>query len=66
VPDSLDLNEIAKCPSRYWNRDGLVEVFVGLMMPVPAVLFGLAGELPKADSDDGSGERVSPICDISL
>jgi hypothetical protein len=47
MTDSLDLNEIAKRPSRYWNRDGLVEVFVGLMMLVPAMLFALAGQLPK-------------------
>jgi hypothetical protein len=48
MTDSLDLNEIAKRPVRYWNSDGLVEIFLGLMMIVPAALFSLARLLPKA------------------
>jgi hypothetical protein len=48
MTDSLDLNEIAKRPVRYWNSDGLVEIFVGLMMIVPAALFSLVRLFPKA------------------
>jgi len=50
MTDSLDLNETAKRPARYWNRDGLIEIFVGLMMLIPAVLFGFAEQLPKGSS----------------
>ncbi len=41
------INEIATRPSRYWYRDGLVEIFLGLLMLVPSTLFSLAALLPK-------------------
>jgi hypothetical protein len=47
VTNSIDLDDITKRPSQYWNRDGLSEIFLGLTMLVPACLFWLAEELPK-------------------
>jgi hypothetical protein len=47
VTNPINVDEIAKRPSRYWYQDGLVEIFVGLMMVVPACLFRLAQKLPK-------------------
>jgi hypothetical protein len=46
----VDLNEITMRPSQYWYRDGLVEIFLGLLMLVPAILFSLAARLPAGSS----------------
>jgi hypothetical protein len=44
----MNLNELAMRPARYWLRDGLVEIFLGLLMLVPSILFSLAARLlPK-------------------
>lgn len=43
----LDLNEIIQRPARYWLDDGLVELFLGATMLIPACLFGLCSYLPK-------------------
>jgi hypothetical protein len=48
--EPIDLDEIAKRPFRYWNQDGLTELFVGFMMFVPACLFRLGNVLPKGSS----------------
>lgn len=43
MADSID--DLVRRPSQYWNEDGLIEIFVGLMALIPACLFGLAGRL---------------------
>ena len=45
--EPIDLDEIAKRPFRYWNEDGLTELFVGFMMFTPACLFRLGNAIPK-------------------
>src|SRR5215470_4720946 len=47
MADYIDLDDIAMRPSRHWCEDGLVEIFLGLIMLVPSVLFSLASKLPK-------------------
>lgn len=44
MTDSID--DVVRRPSQYWNEDGLVEIFVGLLALVPALLFGLATKIP--------------------
>lgn len=45
MSDSID--DMISRPSQYWNEDGLIEIFVGLMALVPALLFGLVAKIQE-------------------
>jgi len=57
----VHLDEIAQRPVRYWNRDGLAELMLGLLMMVSGGVFLVAHALPKGSSFSQVWAFAAPV-----
>jgi len=57
----VHLDEIAQRPVRYWNRDGLTELMLGLLMMVSGGVFLVAHALPKGSSFSQVWAFAAPV-----